>query len=160
VPHLELCAARRALLIGAGAAVLAACGGENETPATPKPAATRPPSSAPATDDPFAGIPTEGDGPPAGALIETKEVPVGGGVLVQDSTLVVQPRKGTFKAFSATCPHQGVTVQPPATGASIMECPGHNSQFKAADGTLVRGPATRGLKAVAVKVRDGYVVQA
>jgi Rieske Fe-S protein len=80
-------------------------------------------------------------------------------VLVQDATIVVQPRAGSFKAFSATCPHQGVTVQPPAKGASVMECPGHNSQFKASDGSLVRGPATRGLQSVAVRVRGGYVVQ-
>lgn len=165
-----LCAARRALLFGAGAAglavlpVLAGCGGDGGgssatgTPASPT-QGPPPSAAAPTTDDPFAGIPSD-NGPPDGALIATKDVPVGGGVLVQDSKIVVQPRSGTFKAFSATCPHQGVTVPPPSPGSSIMECPGHNSQFKASDGSLVRGPATRGLTALPVKVQKGYVIQA
>jgi Rieske Fe-S protein len=178
VPPVEapgVCAARRALLLGVGAAglaalpVLAACGGDGgqgtaaastATPATPATRSAAAPSEAePTTDDPFAGIPSD-NGPPGGALVATKDVPVGGGVLVQDSKIVVQPRSGTFKAYSATCPHQGVIVPAPSPGASIMECPGHNSQFKAADGSLVRGPATRGLTAIPVKVQKGYVVQA
>jgi Rieske Fe-S protein len=168
-----VCAARRALLLGVGAAgltalpVLAACGGDSgsgtaasstATPATPP--AAGPSQAEPTTDDdPFAGIPSD-NGPPGGALVATKDVPVGGGVLVQDSKIVVQPRSGTFKAYSATCPHQGVIVPAPSPGAAIMECPGHNSQFKVADGSLVRGPATRGLTAIPVKVQKGYVVQA
>ena len=165
-----VCAARRALLLGAGAAglavlpVLAGCGGEGGgsatgTPTTAPTQAAPPSAAPPATDDPFAGIPSD-NGPPDGALIATKDVPVGGGVLVQDSKIIVQPRSGTFKAFSATCPHQGVTVPAPSPGSSIMECPGHNSQFKASDGSLVRGPATRGLTTIPVKVQKGYVVQA
>ena len=166
-----VCAARRALLLGAGAAglaalpVLAGCGGDGGgpsaagTPASTPTRATQPSAAAPTTDDPFAGIPSD-NGPPDGALVATKDVPVGGGVLVQDSKIVVQPRSGTFKAYSATCPHQGVTVPAPSPGASIMECPGHNSQFKVADGSLVRGPATRGLTTIPVKVQKGYIVQA
>jgi Rieske Fe-S protein len=177
VPPVEgpaVCAARRALLCGAGVVglaalpVLAGCGGGDggadaagpaASPATQPARPAQPSAAAPSTDDPFAGIPSD-NGPPGGALILAKDVPVGGGVLVQDTKLVVQPRSGTFKAYSATCPHQGFIVQPPAKGASIMECPGHNSQFKAADGSLVRGPATRGLDAIPVKVQKGYVVQA
>ena len=167
-----VCAARRALLLGVGAAglaalpVLAACGGDGkgtaaQSTATPlTPPAARPSEAEPTTDDdPFAGIPSD-NGPPGGALVATKDVPVGGGVLVQDSKIVVQPKSGSFRAYSATCPHQGVIVPPPSPGASIMECPGHNSQFKVADGSLVRGPATRGLTAIPVKVQKGYVVQA
>jgi len=175
VPPVEapgVCAARRALLLGVGVAgltalpVLAACGsdGGNTTAAssTATPATSpsaRPSEAGPTTDDPFAGIPSD-NGPPDGALVATKDVPVGGGVLVQDSKIVVQPRSGTFKAYSATCPHQGVIVPAPSPGASIMECPGHNSQFKVADGSLVRGPATRGLTTIPVKVHKGYVVPA
>ena len=164
-------AARRALLLGVGAAglaalpVLAACGGDGgagtaaSTTAPATPPAARPSEAGPTTDDPFAGIPSN-NGPPADALVATKDVPVGGGVLVQDSKIVVQPRSGTFRAYSATCPHQGVIVPAPSPGASIMQCPGHNSQFKVADGSLVRGPATRGLTTIPVKVQKGYVVQA
>jgi nitrite reductase/ring-hydroxylating ferredoxin subunit len=150
-----------------GLAVLGGCAGKSgaqaSTPgksaAVSSPTAQVTPSS---VDDPFGAFPSGGSdgGAPVGALVATKEVPVGGGVLAQGSTIVVQPKAGTFKAFNATCPHQGVTVNPPATGADVMECPGHNSEFKAADGSLVRGPATRGLIAVPVKVRNGYVVTA
>lgn len=161
-----LCAARRALLLGAGVAGLAAltgCGGDGDAgSAGASPAGAPSKVASPAattTEDPFAGFPS-GDAPPDGALVETKEVPVGGGVLVRDTKLVVQPKAGTFKAYSAVCPHQGVTVQPPTPGAAVMQCPGHNSQFKVADGSLARGPATRGLTAISVKVQKGYVVEA
>jgi nitrite reductase/ring-hydroxylating ferredoxin subunit len=166
-----LCAARRALLLGAGAAGLAVVtgcgssraaepdGGESTAATEPgEDAGANAPGPAPTTGDPFAGFPS-GDAPPPGAIVAVKDVPVGGGVLVRDTRLVVQPKAGTFKAFSAVCPHEGVTVQPPVNGAAIMECPGHNSQFKAADGSLVRGPATRGLSGIAVKVQKGYVVE-
>ena len=164
-----LCAARRALLFGAGAAglavlpALAGCGGDagdgGDGGGSSATGRSAPPTlgAPPTTDDPFAGIPSD-NGPPDGALVATKDVPVGGGVLVQDSKIVVQPRSGTFRAFSATCPHQGFTVPAPAPGSPIMQCPGHNSQFKASDGSLVRGPATRGLTAIPVKVQKGYVI--
>jgi Rieske Fe-S protein len=176
-PEPVICPARRALLLSAGlggVAVLAGCGDHATPSAAPASSAAVPPpavsagapsaapTTAPTTADPFAGVPTDNGGAaqPDGALVATADVPVGGGVLVQDNKLVVQPRSGVFKAYSAVCPHQGVTVPPPATGAAIMECPGHNSQFKTADGSLVRGPATRGLATIAVKIKNGYVVQA
>jgi len=170
VPPVDMsgfCAARRALLLGVGAgglATLAGCGGTSGaqagTPAkTDASSAAAPHGSPSAVDDPFGAFPSAGDNGPANALVATKDVPVRGGVLAQGSKIVVQPKAGTFKAFSATCPHQGVTVNPPATGSDVMQCPGHNSEFKAADGALVRGPATRGLAAIPVKVRDGYVVE-
>jgi nitrite reductase/ring-hydroxylating ferredoxin subunit len=80
-------------------------------------------------------------------------------VLIGETRIVVQPKAGTFKAFNARCPHQGFTVQAPASGATVMECPGHNSQFKVADGSLARGPATRGLETVPIKIEKGFVVE-
>ncbi|GAA2583247.1 hypothetical protein GCM10010399_11330 [Dactylosporangium fulvum] len=162
------CAARRALLLGAGVlgvTVLAGCGGDDPAPPAANGAASGAPSAAGTTAaaNPFdnTGAATEpGEAaPPAGALVAVKEVPVGGGLIVKDTLLVVQPKQGTIKAFRASCPHQGVLVEPPSAGNPIIMCPGHNSQFKAADGSLVRGPATRGLSAVPVKVQAGYVVE-
>ncbi|MET7393037.1 Rieske (2Fe-2S) protein [Dactylosporangium sp. NPDC005572] len=161
------CAARRALLLGAGAlgvTVVAGCGGDPAEPAANGGATS--PAAAGSTSgatNPFdnTGAPTQpGEAaPPTGALVATKEVPVGGGVIAKDTVLVVQPKQGTFKAFKAACPHQGIMVDPPTTGDSVINCPGHNSQFKVADGSLVRGPASRGLNGVPVKVQDGYVVE-
>ena len=39
------------------------------------------------------------------------DVPVGGGTILADQQVVVtQPEKGTYKAFTAICTHQGCTV--------------------------------------------------
>lgn len=158
------CAARRALLLGAGAlgvTVLAGCGDDGEPAAA---TGTQAPASAAPTSggNPFdntAPAQTADAAPPPGALVAVKDVPVGGGVIAKDTILVVQAKQGTFKAYQASCPHQGVIVDPPSAGATIIMCPGHNSQFKIADGSLARGPATRGLSGVPVKVQSGYVVE-
>lgn len=159
------CSARRTLLLGAGAlgvTVLAGCGDDEQPPAA---AGSQPPSAAPTTaGNPFDNTaPAAGPSdaaPPAGALVAVKDVPVGGGVIAKETILVVQAKEGTFKAYQASCPHQGVLVEAPSAGATTITCPGHNSQFKIADGSLARGPATRGLSGVPVKVQSGYVVQA
>lgn len=86
------------------------------------------------------------------------QVPVGGGVILDrdpDPVLVVQPRPGTVKAFNASCPHAGTTVDPPQDGT--ITCPNHFSQFDAATGALRKGPASRGLAEVPVRVVDGVV---
>jgi nitrite reductase/ring-hydroxylating ferredoxin subunit len=91
-------------------------------------------------------------------------VPVGGGLLVDEpggsgsKLLLVQPSAGEVKAFSATCPHQGVTVAVPQGGT--ITCPGHGSQFNAGSGAVTRGPATSGLTVVNVKVNGAAVVLA
>lgn len=105
--------------------------------------------------------------PPAAAGTEVAklaDVPVGSGLLVDapggsgSKLLLVQPTAGEVKAFSATCPHQGVTVGVPQGGT--ITCPGHGSQFDAATGSLKKGPATTGLTTVNVKVNGAAVVLA
>jgi cytochrome b6-f complex iron-sulfur subunit len=86
------------------------------------------------------------------------QVPVGGGVILDRDAgpvLVVRPTAGTVKAFDATCPHAGTTVDPPQGGT--ITCPNHFSQFDAATGALRKGPASRGLAEVPVRVVDGVV---
>jgi nitrite reductase/ring-hydroxylating ferredoxin subunit len=136
------CAGRRALLVGAGAAgLLAACGDDPAPPATsvPQQAAT---SAAPE---------------PAASLASTADVPVGGGTVVGD-VLLVQPVAGTFKAYDAACPHKGVKVSPPKDG--VATCPAHNSTFAIADGARMSGPATSGLKEIAITVDGSRIKQA
>ncbi|HEX8628144.1 MAG TPA: Rieske (2Fe-2S) protein [Catenuloplanes sp.] len=146
------CASRRAILIAAGGigmtGVLAACG--NDAPATTGPVAG--PQSQ--------GAPTPGStagAAPAGPLATTTDIPVGGGKVV-NGILVVQPSAGTFKAYSAACPHQGVQLIAPKDGVS--RCPAHNSTFAIADGAVLDGPATRGLVEVTVSVEGTNIVQA
>jgi Rieske Fe-S protein len=83
--------------------------------------------------------------------VPVANVPVGGGTILTDKSLVVtQPSAGTFKAFSAVCTHQGCLVAEVAN--SKITCPCHNSQFSVADGSVLTGPATQGLAAKSVTV--------
>lgn len=103
--------------------------------------AVSPPAAAPAVDAAGKAVPLTG----------TADVPVGGGLIFADQDLVVtQPVAGEFKAFSATCTHQGCTVFEVAGGT--MNCPCHGSKFSVADGSVSAGPAPAPLaeKAIAV----------
>jgi len=133
---------RRSFLAGACAtcaAAVAGCAGYGSGPA---PAAPPPPAGA-----------------AAGALVSTADVPVGGGVaLAAQNVVVTQPTAGTFKAFDATCTHQGCTVNEVAEGT--IRCPCHGSSFSAADGSVTGGPATAPLPEKAVKVVGNAVTLA
>jgi Rieske Fe-S protein len=140
---------RRALLAGAGvtcAAMLAGCtandaGNGASTPATSG-AATSATGSAPA----------------AAALATTSQVPDGGGKIIDGVNIVItQPQSGTFEAFSAICTHQGCIVNNVSNGT--INCPCHGSKFSINDGSVVHGPATTPLPAVAIKVEGTSIFQ-
>ncbi|WP_335973541.1 MULTISPECIES: Rieske (2Fe-2S) protein [Streptomycetaceae] len=81
-------------------------------------------------------------------------VPVGGAKLYrEDKVLVSQPSKGTFKAFSAVCTHQGCVLD--TVDGTTASCPCHGSEFNAETGAVVRGPADKALPAVDVKAAGG-----
>jgi nitrite reductase/ring-hydroxylating ferredoxin subunit len=141
---------RRALLAGAGvtcAAVLAGC--------TTNDASTG--GSAPATSG--AATPAGGSSPPAAAaLAATSQVPDGGGKIIDGINIVItQPQSGSFKAFSAICTHQGCIVNSVSDGT--INCPCHGSKFSIKDGSVVNGPATRPLPAIAIKVEGTSILQ-
>ncbi|HET6987766.1 MAG TPA: Rieske (2Fe-2S) protein [Kribbella sp.] len=85
--------------------------------------------------------------PPAPAntvLGKTEDIPVGGGVIFAPNQVVVtQPAKGTFKAFSSICTHQGCPVATVANGTINCDC--HGSKYAIADGSVVNGPAPQPL---------------
>jgi Rieske Fe-S protein len=159
---------RRAMLAGAGAAgaaaVLAACGTDQGN--DPYSAA---PENEPETPSSPAGTPStapEGQEGQAGGLVATEEVEVGGGVIREEEggVVITQPVAGEWRGFSATCTHQGCTVASVSDGTINCNC--HGSRFSIEDGSVVE--AARGvdiadqdpLPAVAVEVRDGWVVRA
>jgi Rieske Fe-S protein len=82
---------------------------------------------------------------------------VGGGVVIAAQGVVVtQPAAGSFKAFSATCTHQGCIVNEVAGGT--INCPCHGSKFAVADGAPTAGPAKKPLPEKAVTVQGSSVV--
>lgn len=113
-------------------------------------------------DEPGAGPPEEG-GSSGEALVSTSEVPVGGGVVLDD-VIVAQPTAGEFVAFTTVCSHQGAKVTTVADG--VMTCSLHGSQFSIDGGENVRGPSgdpagsVGDLPEVAVAVEGDQVVRA
>ena len=91
-------------------------------------------------------------------LTPLSAVPVGGGVVVAAADVVVtQPKPGEVHAFSATCTHQGCTVEGVRNG--VIACPCHGSTFDPSTGAVLHGPATRPLPPVAVTVSGSSVVR-
>ncbi|MEU1054111.1 Rieske (2Fe-2S) protein [Streptomyces sp. NPDC005876] len=138
--------ARRTVVAAAGAAGLAAaltaCGGSDDTSDDAVAAATSP--EAAGTDAGSSG---------GAALASTSDIPEGGGKVFADRKVVVtQPSPGEFKAFSATCTHQGCAVKNVADG--VINCPCHNSNLSITDGSVSSGPAREPLPAVQITV-DG-----
>lgn len=130
---------RRSVVAAVGAAGLAAaltaCGSGDDSAGTG--------AAATAT-----GAAPEGGG---AALARTADIPEGGGKIFEDRGVVVtQPTAGTYKAFSAECTHQGCAVGSVANGTIV--CPCHGSEFSAADGSVRKGPATKGLAPARITV--------
>jgi nitrite reductase/ring-hydroxylating ferredoxin subunit len=98
---------------------------------------------------------------PGGPLAKVADVPVGSGKVVMTPdgkpVVIIQPAPGEFRAYSAACTHQGVTVGDPKGG--VATCPQHNSKFDMKDGSVISGPAQSPLPEVSVKVQgDGVVL--
>jgi Rieske Fe-S protein len=123
-----------AIGVGAGAAAaLSACGANG-------------------ANDPYVHS-TGGGSPELGA---TAQIPVGGGKIFGEQNVVVtQPSAGVFKAFTATCTHQGCQVSQVTGG--LIQCMCHGSEFRIADGSVAQGPATRPLAEAPMTVANGQM---
>ncbi|MFV0450829.1 MAG: Rieske (2Fe-2S) protein [Propioniciclava sp.] len=130
---------RRTFLTGAGLAALAAGTTSVAGCSSPAPEAEAP------------------DAASSGVSVPTGEVPVDGGVILEDASYVVtQPSAGVYKAFSSTCTHQGCTVK--AIENREIVCPCHGARFSIEDGSVVVGPATEALPEAAASVDGDAVV--
>jgi Rieske Fe-S protein len=89
-------------------------------------------------------------------LASVDSIPDGGGTILHSPPIVlIRTGADQVHAFSAICTHQGCPVSQVKTGT--IDCPCHGSQFDAATGHVVRGPATAPLPPIAVVVRAGEV---
>lgn len=154
VPRRKLLAAGGVVAVGG---VLVACGG-SQTTSAPEP-----------VDEPTQDAQSQGaevaeeigqaetDQAAGDALVSVSEVPVEGGVVIQEPpVVVVQPAAGDVRAFSAVCPHQGCLVS--SVEANEIVCPCHGSLFSAQDGSVLQGPANQGLPAVTIRVEGDAVI--
>lgn len=103
---------------------------------------------------------SDGAGGGGGAVLaKTADIPEGGGVVFAAQKVVVtQPTAGQFKAFSATCTHQGCAVKDVVD--NVITCPCHNSTFDAATGSPTAGPATQPLPAREISVAGDSITLA
>lgn len=93
------------------------------------------------------------------ALATTDEVPVGGGVVLTDEQIVLtQPSAGEFRAFTAVCTHQQLTVTGVEEGT--IRCDNHGSRYDAATGEVTGGPAPSALAEVAITVDGDQILAA
>jgi Rieske Fe-S protein len=97
--------------------------------------------------------------PDAGTeLAATSEVPVGGGLILQEEKIVItQPTEGDFKAFTAVCTHQSCVV---ATVEKTINCTCHGSKFSIEDGSVEGGPAPSALDAIDITVEGDRILSA
>ncbi len=143
--------ARRALLLGVGAAgaaaVLAACGGKSDTSTATDQATTG------ATGGATSGA--TGAATPVD-LGKASDITVGSGRIFPEQLVVVtQPTAGVFKAFTATCTHLHCTVTSIQNGQIV--CPCHGSHYSIVDGSVQSGPAPSPLAAKAITVANGEI---
>lgn len=92
------------------------------------------------------------------ALIAASKVPVEGGLRVQSKygpIVVVQPKAGEFKAFSAICTHAGCEIS--QFGKDEMVCVCHNSEFSTFDGAVSSGPARKALTQYPITEANGQL---
>ena len=105
------------------------------------------PASAPSTAT------SGGSSPAAGPLtVKEADIPVGSGKIFPDAqTVITQPKKGEFKAFSDICTHMGCVVD---SITNTINCPCHGSKYSITDGSVVNPPAPQPLPPKTIKV-DG-----
>ena len=107
---------------------------------------------------------SSGSGPtqsatPGTVVAPTSDIPVGGGKIFGDLNVVVtQPESGTFKAFSATCTHQGCQVSRVAD--ETIQCGCHFSKFSIDTGAVEGGPAPEPLPEVPIAVANDEITLA
>jgi len=122
----------------AGAPILVACGQAGST------ANSGQNSSAGATEGPIAS---------------TTDVPEGSAKIFPEHKIVItNDPPGNFQGFSYLCTHMGC----PVTGvdAELIKCTCHGSEFSTHDGSVARGPATKPLAQIDLRIEGVEIFRA
>ena len=137
---------RRTVIMNTGLAAAALAGFSSCTTYGSAPVAE---SSAPAS--------AQGSGGSSqGVTTKSADIPVGSGKIFPDAqTVITQPEKGQFKAFSAVCTHQGCIVN---AVTNTINCPCHGSKYSITDGSVVNPPAPKPLPPKTIKVSGDNLV--
>jgi Rieske Fe-S protein len=147
-------------LTGAGGALLAGCAADSSSgapSATPSESTTSEPASpsAEATSSKPSASKAKAKAP-SGPSVATSKVPVGGGVILENADYVVtQPSKGSYKAFSKICTHQGCPVSEVRGG--VIHCNCHGSEYSIKDGSVTNPPASKPLAEAKTAVFEGEI---
>ncbi|WP_222847696.1 Rieske (2Fe-2S) protein [Nocardioides dongxiaopingii] len=158
---------RRALAgassVGLALPVLSACGDDggsssgtmpSDAPSSSSSSAAAPTTPSASSDPAEPSEPTTPEG--AAGVVGTADVPVGGGVIIAGSKIVVtQPSAGDIKVFSSICTHQGCPV---TQVTDVITCTCHGSTFDLSTGDVLGGPASAPLPAVDFTVDGDQVV--
>ena len=174
IPRPAAASSRRTVLRAAGllaaaggAAVVSACAADGDPASAPSTSAGSGSSSAPgptstastasSPTSEASGSPTKSAKAPSGPSVPTSNVPVGGGVILNEADYVItQPTKGKYKAFTKICTHQGCAVAKVVVNG-VIHCDCHGSEYSIKDGSVVTPPASRPLAEHEVTVSDGKV---
>ena len=135
---------RRSLLAGSGIAVIGAVAGFVVA------------RNSGAAETAAPGTAANAYGDSGGAAVLAAVADIGNGIVAKGVVLTRDPA-GMVHGVSAVCTHEGCTVSKPDRG--VVHCPCHGSEFDAATGKVLRGPAARALPAVPVRVEGSDVVR-
>lgn len=145
----SVAAGTRSAAPAAGAASPSAPAAAASSPAaTPAASHAASPSSSPSSAAP----------PPQGtAVLNVSDVPVGGVARFTDPAsgapaYALQPKAGTYLAFSAVCTHAGCTVD---FSGGQFACPCHGATYDASTGAVTGGPAPDPLARIQVVASGG-----
>lgn len=89
---------------------------------------------------------------------KTTDVRVGGMrsvTVAGKQILITQPKRGTFRAFDATCTHEGCAVTQLVGTRLVCGC--HGAKFDSNTGAAAGGPVVRGLTRIRVAVSKNLV---
>ena len=73
-----------------------------------------------------------------------------------EPSFLLQPKAGTFLAYSGVCTHQGCTVGFDQA-SNQFACPCHGARFDGSTGGVVRGPARKPLAKINVVEANGVI---